>query len=138
MLSRQAELRAEIQHLEGVKRGIDDTLRLLDPSTNYKRPAGKKAGAGVTRAGSHFAQGECLALMQQALRETAQPLTTTELVRAVLAKKSLPASEEQSVRLSVRYVMRKGGIDGAGIVAADPQASIPRWVLVDSSEKHAE
>ena len=68
------------------------------------------------------------------MREAGRPPTTTELVLAVVAKKSLPASEEQSVRLSVRYVMRREGLQGAGMTVEDLQASIPRWVLVDSSE----
>lgn len=137
VLARLTELRVEMQRLEVIRRGIDDTLRLLDPSSRLKLPAGKTTTAKAGGGGSHFAQGECLALMQQSLREAGRPLTTTELVRAVVAKKSLPASEEQSVRLSVRYVMRKDGLKGAGITVADPQASIPRWVLVDSSKNSA-
>lgn len=138
ILARLAELRAEMQRLEGVKKGIDATLHLLDPGTHHALPAGRKAGTGTARASSRFAQGECLALMQQVLREAANPLTTTELVHAVMAKKSLPASDEQSVRLSVRYVLRKNGINGTGITVADPQVSVPRWVPVVSAEKNAE
>lgn len=138
VLARLTELRVEMQRLEVVRRGIDDTLRLLDPSSKLKLASGKNTTAKAGGGGSHFAQGECLALMRQALREADRPLTTTELVRAVVAKKSLPASEEQSVRLSVRYVMRKEGLKGAGISVEDLQASIPRWVLVESPEKKAE
>lgn len=138
LLARLTELRAEVQRLERVKRGIDDTLHLLGPGGNHRLPVRRKAGTGSARSGSLFAQGECLALMQQVLREAVHPLTTTELLRAVMAKKSLPASEEHRVRLSVRYVLRKDGIIGAGITVADPQASIPRWVRVVSSEKGAE
>jgi hypothetical protein len=135
VVARLTELRVEMQRLEVVRRGIDDTLRLFDPGSKLKLASGRKATAKAGSGRSHFAKGECLALMQQVLREAALPLTTTELVRAVVAKKSLPASEEQSVRLSVRYVMRKEGLQGAGITVEDLQASIPRWVLVDSSEK---
>jgi hypothetical protein len=135
VLARVAELRVEMQRFEVVRRGIDDTLRLLDPSSKLKLASGKSTTAKAGSGRSHFAKGECLALMQQALREAGRPLTTTELVQAVVAKKMLPASEEQSVRLSVRYVMRKEGLQGAGITVEDLQASIPRWVLVDVSEK---
>jgi len=135
VLARLTELRIEMQGLEVVRRGIDDTLRLLDPSSKLKLASGKSTTAKAGSGRSHFAKGECLALMQQALREAGRPLTTTELVQAVVAKKMLPASEEQSVRLSVRYVMRKEGLQGAGITVEDLQASIPRWVLVDVSEK---
>lgn len=136
VLARLAELRVEMQRLEVVKRGIDDTLRLLDPGSELKLPSERNTTAKAG-GGSHFARGECLALMQQVLREAGRPLTTTELVRAVAAKKSLPDSEVQSVRLSVRYVMRKEGLQGAGITVEDLQARIPRWVLAASSEKSA-
>ena len=136
--ARLSELRVEMQRLELVRRGIDDTLRLLDPSSKLVRGSGKNVTAKAGGGRSHFAPGECLTLMQQALREAGRPLTTTELVRAVVAKKSLQTSEEQSVRLSVRYVMGKEGLKGAGITVEDLQARIPRWVLVDAPGKKAE
>jgi hypothetical protein len=138
VLARLSELRIEMQGLEVVRRGIDDTLRLLDPGSKLKLTGGKNTTATAGSGRSHFAKSECLMLMQQALREAGRPLTTTELVRAVVAKKSLPASEEQSVRLSVRYVMRKEGLQGAGISVEDLQAGIPRWVLADAPGKKAE
>lgn len=135
LLARLAELRTETQRLEAVLAGIDGTLHLLDPATLAAPPlAGRKAkaGAGAARSGWRFAHGECRALMQQALREAARPLSTTELVRAVLAKKSLPVTEEASVRLAVRYVLRKGADGGTGIAEAEmtPPTTFPRWALV--------
>lgn len=123
--------------------GIDGALRLLDPAAvATPLPAGnRKAGTVAARGGSRFAKGECLALARQALREAARPLTTTELVRALLAKKSLPANDENSVRLSLRYAMGKGADGtpgGTGIVAADPQGTFPRWVLAAGVEQSAE
>lgn len=138
LLIRLGELRAEIEHLEGVKKGIDDTLHLLDPANNHKLPVERKRSSGAARTGFLFAQGECLALMQQVLAEASSPPTTTELVRAVMAKKTLPATKEQSVRLSVRFVLRKDRLDSVGITVADPQARIPRWVLISPVENSPE
>ncbi len=82
---------------------------------------------GPRRGGALFAVGECRMLMQQVLRESATPLTGSEMVRAVLAKKALPATDEASVRLAVYYVLRKK--KAAEFALFDSEATSPRWVL---------
>src|ERR1035437_3929429 len=93
-------------------------------------PAGGTAGKtpkGPRRGGALFAEGECRMLMQQVLRESAAPLTAFEMVRAMLAKKSLSATEESTVRLAVYYVLRKR--NGADFVPVDPKARRARWAV---------
>ena len=132
---RVAALRAEAVRLEKVMDGMDGTLRLLNPDAAARPPPARgRADADGPRTTPRFAKGECLALMQQALREAAHPLTSTELVRALLAKKSLPASEENNVRLAVRYAMTKGG-PNTGIVAVEAQGGWPRWTLANGAEE---
>ncbi len=84
-----------------------------------------KTPKGPRRSGALFAEGECRMLMQQVLRASATPLTATEIVRAVLAKKSLSATEEASVRLAIYYVLRKKNT--ADFVLVDPKATRARW-----------
>ena len=126
LAARLDALRAEAKAIEAALASIDGTLRLIDPAA---LPVARPVAVRAARAGARFAQGECLALMTQALREAPQPLSTTELVRAVMAKKGQPASDEDSVRLAVRYVLRSGGGANAGIAATDPAAHFPRWTL---------
>ncbi len=84
-----------------------------------------KTPKGPRRSGALFSEGECRTLMQQVLRESATPLTPSEIVRAVLAKKSLSATEEASVRLAIYYVLRKKNT--ADFVLVDPKAKRARW-----------
>lgn len=100
----------------------------MQPDRLAMAVAGGTAGKtpkGPRRGGALFAEGECRTLMQQVLRESATPLTATEIVRAVLAKKSLSATEESSVRLAVYYVLRKK--NAADFVLVDPKATRARW-----------
>jgi hypothetical protein len=129
LAARLDALRAEARAIETALASIDGTLRLIDPAALPAAPPTGVRPVRATRAGARFAQGECLALMTQALREAPQPLSTTELVRAVMTRKGLPASDEDSVRLAVRYVLRSGGGANAGIAATDPAAHFPRWTL---------
>ena len=94
---RVAALRAEAARLEKVMEGMDGTLRLLNPDAAASPPAARgRADGGGPRKTPRFAKGECLALMQQALREAAHPLTSTELVR--LTGEKVPARERGEQR----------------------------------------
>lgn len=98
------------------------------PGAEDGRRESGNGGKGPRKGGVLFAPGECRALIQQVLHETSAALTATELVLAVAEKKSLPATDEASVRLAVYYILRKK--NNADFVVVDPQATRARWTVV--------
>ena len=82
-LRRQVEQhRADLAHL-------DATIRLFDPEAEVTAPEPKRQ---TRKRNEWFQPGECRRRIHDVLRDAAAPMTTREIVEAVMAAKALPAA----------------------------------------------
>ena len=95
-LRRQVERhRADLAHL-------DATIRLFDPDAAVAAPGLKRS---TRKRNEWFQPGECRRRIHDVLRDAAAPMTTREIVEAVMAVKTLPASDPRTRELIHKTVL---------------------------------
>ena len=95
-LGRQvARHRADLTHL-------DATIQLFDPDAEAAAPAPK---GPARKRNDWFRPGECRRRIHDVLRDAAAPMTTREIVEAVMAVKTLPASDPRTRELIHKTVL---------------------------------
>jgi hypothetical protein len=95
-LGRQVEQhRADLTHL-------DATIRLFDPDAEAAAPGPKGPSR---RRNDWFQPGECRRRIHDALRDAAAPMTTREIVEAVMAVKTLPVADPRTRELIHKTVL---------------------------------
>jgi hypothetical protein len=96
LLGRQVERhRAELTHL-------DATIRLFDPDAEAAAPGPK---GPARKRNDWFRPGECRRRIHDVLRDAAAPMTTREIVAAVMAVKALPATNLRTRELIHKTVL---------------------------------
>lgn len=94
-LERQlAQQQADLAHL-------DATMRLFDPNM---RPDKLRPKQPRTRS-VWFRPGECLRLIDDALREAAQPMTTHQLAERIIRVKALPMADDRQRALVQKTIL---------------------------------
>lgn len=94
-LERQlAQQQADLAHL-------DATMRLFDPNM---RPDKLRPKQPRTRS-VWFRPGECLRLIDDALREAAQPMTTHQLAERIIRVKALPIADDRQRALVQKTIL---------------------------------
>jgi len=95
--NKRAELAGTLRQLEQQLAGhranlahLDAAMRLFDPNI---RPRQQR------KHNAWFRQGECLRLIYDELRETAQPVTTRELAERIMRVKAIPAADDHQREL---------------------------------------
>jgi hypothetical protein len=95
-LGRQVEQhRADLAHL-------DATIRLFDPEAEVAAPEPKSP---TRKRNEWFQPGECRRRIHDVLRDAAAPMTTPEIVEAVMAVKTLPAADPRTRELIHKTVL---------------------------------
>jgi hypothetical protein len=95
-LGRQVERhRADLTHL-------DATIRLFDPEADVAAPEPKSP---ARKRNEWFQLGECRRRIHDVLRDAAAPMTTREIVEAVMAAKALPAPDPRTRELIHKTVL---------------------------------
>src|SRR5882757_11243619 len=110
--NKRAELSGTLRQLEQQLAGhranlahLDATMRLFDPNIRPKdiRPRQQR------KHNAWFRQGECLRLIYDELRKTAQPVTTRELAERIMRVKAIPAADGHQRELVQKRDCRKVG-----------------------------
>lgn len=128
---RRAEIAGEIASLEARLRNlreslvhVDGTLRLFDPDADPSRIAPKKPYKRVKL----FGEGKLNRLVLGALRAGARPMTTREVIGAIVAELGYgeDASKAMShrVRANLLYLSK-----GRGLVVKEGERAGARWAL---------
>ncbi len=95
-LGRQVEQhRANLAHL-------DATIRLFDPEAEVAAPGPKSP---TCKRNEWFQPGECRRRIHDVLRAAAAPMTTREIVEAVMAAKALPVPDPRTRELIHKTVL---------------------------------
>ena len=129
--NRRASLASEIVHLERQLRArreslghVDATLRLLDPSIAIDAIPNKRTVKRIRL----FRQGELGRLILGALRDANGPVSTAQIVKAILAAgghgQSAKSAVAPRVRGSLAYQERRG------LVIKTGTGKTVRWALV--------
>jgi len=128
---RRAALAGEIteteRHLRRMREMVvhlDATLVLFDPNANPKAIRGKRP----YRRAKLFGAGKLNALILDALREGARPMTTAEVVAAIVATLGYGADAAKGmthrVRANLLYLVKV-----RGLVTKDGERETAKWAL---------
>ena len=117
-LERQlAQQQANLAHL-------DATMRLFDPNIRPNRIRPKQPRARSV----WFRPGECLRLIDDALREAAQPMTTHQLAERIIRVKALPIADDRQRALVQKTILGSLNRAKATIVRVEA-AGVVSWRL---------